>query len=478
MQNYVVRCLFVLLAAGSIASARAAPRNVDLDAWIVSDLTPYLAETLATHPRFRNEAVRFVVMQDGNPQANTSALALALRNQVQDALVDTPGIRVAWQADRIDVNRTVGSQRIDCTADEVHYYIGIEITEARSGRFDVGIRALDLEERSWVSGFGLTWNGMLTAMQHRAWQQFEMDPSFRGDREVPYLESQSDLLAAHLAHSLGCTLLRQVSGEYLVESLSLDGNAVAANDIVELVSNNLALYRALQFTRETAEANSQVEGKAHKIDDDLYQYWITVRPNDASAELPALSASAYIYMPENFIETAAVAELSHPLPQSSSNTLASLQLVELKNRPSWYALQTHTSRDAVLFYLHHQQGNGLVRLADANCERHTKARISRANEYLQFNLPDDDISTARWLPAKSWQAAPEDDSYYVVAVTDNHAARTIARHIEQLPSRCSASLRAGLEGAELRNWYQQFSAIEQRWKSAIEWQIIRVRSVY
>lgn len=467
----------LLLAAVMALPVHAAKRQVDLDTWIVKELTPYIAETLSTHPRFRNEPVRFVVMEDANPQPHSSALALALRDQLRGALVDTPGIRIAWQPDRIDSNRDPGMNGIDCSVDEVHYFIGIEVAEARGGSFDVNVRALDLEERSWVSGFGLSWSGMLTSMQHRAWRQFEPDTSFRGDREVPYTNSQTDMLAAHLAHELGCSLMRQVSGEYRASATTPGGEA-ESDTVLELVSNNLSAYRALQFTRETTEANARIVGKAHRIDHDLYQYWVTVTPVSANSDLPALSASAYIYMPEEFLEAESAASPPEHVASQQNGVLASVQLVELKEHPSWYALQTRTSEDAVLFYLNHQQNNGLVRLSDSSCGKFSKARISRVDQYLQFELSTDNLSGGRWLPTSTWQTSPDEDSYYVLAATDTQAARAIASHIETLPQRCGSSVRPGLEGSELKNWLKGFFAIADHWKAEIDWKIIRVKSVY
>jgi hypothetical protein len=473
-----IQAALAILVLALAAAAAAAPRQVNLDSWIETELTPYIAETLSTHPRFRNEPVRFVVMQDGNPQPHSSALALALRDQLQDALVDTPGIRIAWQPDRIDSNRDPGMNGIDCTADEVHYFIGIEVAEARGGKFDVSVRALDLEERSWVSGFGLSWQGLLTAMQHRAWRQFEPDVSFRGDREVPYSNTQTDLLAAQLAHELGCTLMRQVSGEYRADAAIAVSDGVTSDAIVELVGNNLSAYRALQFTRDSADANARISGKAHRIDHDLVQYWVTITPKTASSDLPVLSASAYIYMPETYLEAGRVADISTPASGQGNDILSSVQLVELEDHPSWYALQTRSTTDAVLFHLNHQQNNGLVRLSDAGCGKFSRARISRANQYLRFNLPTDTLSGGRWLPAKAWQVNPEEDSYYVVAATDTQAARALANHIEQLPQRCGTAVRPGLEGAALTDWLKGFKAIADHWKTDIDWKIIRVKSVY
>ncbi len=58
----------------------AASRHVDLDAWLVNDLTPFLKEQLNVHPRFKGEPLRFVVLQNGKPQASSNSLALRIRD--------------------------------------------------------------------------------------------------------------------------------------------------------------------------------------------------------------------------------------------------------------------------------------------------------------------------------------------------------------------------------------------------------------
>jgi hypothetical protein len=286
------------------------------------------------------------------------------------------------------------------------------------------------------------------------------------------------LLAAHLAHELGCSLMRQVSGEYHADANPGNGDGAMTDAILELVSNNLAAYRALQFTRDTSAANARIVGKAHRIDQDLYQYWVTVTPTTASGDLPAISANAYIYLPEEYLQ----ADIATSLPEIGAlprdGALTSIQLVELEERPSWYALQTQTSKDAVLFYLNHQQSNGLVRLSDSRCGKFSKARVSRADQYLQFHLPTDTLSGGRWTPASTWQTVPGEDSYYVVAASDTQAARAVGGHIERLPQRCGTSVRQGLEGAALEEWLQGFKAIADHWKTDIDWKIIRVKSVY
>lgn len=467
-----------LLSLATIGNA--APKPVELERWIDTELAPYVSTQLSSLPRFRNETLQFVVMKDGKPQSIASALALSIRDRLQGALMDTPGIRIAWQADRPKYSRLPGSLAVDCSADAVHYYIGIELSELRAGEFELGVRALDLEDRSWVTGFGKTWTGSLTAAQQRDWRDVGTDAAFLGEREVPFEASQTDLLAADLAHEIGCALLQQTAGEYVavpVSDLEPEPDAV-----IELVTNNLAAYHALQLTKTASDANAAIEAKAHRVDDDLYQVWVTVRPLKASDELTDISASAYVYMPQAFLAAERVSMSPTPSATRSGAVLANLKLVELDDRRSCnsrsecFALQASSHSDAVVFFLNHQLNHGLVRLGD--CEQRATARVVRANKSVSFSLIKDSMGSGKWQAGDRWDLNPSKDTYYAVAASDAKAARAIARHIERLPLRCSPSLRSGLQGPELQAWLDELNAIADHWSSRVDWQVIRVETLY
>ncbi|HSD70969.1 MAG TPA: hypothetical protein VLB07_15530 [Woeseiaceae bacterium] len=482
MSARLARCLLPVLTLAACMPAFAASRSPELEHWLDQELVPYVADQLSTHPRFRNESLQFVVMKDSNPQPVSSALALALRDRLQDALMDTPGIRIVWRPEQSLPGRIAGSGEVDCSADKVHYYIGLELTETRAGEFAFELRALDLEDRSWVAGFGKSWSGALTAAQHRAWREVATDQSFLGERDVPFTGSQTDLLAARLAHKLGCSLLQQVAGEYIATSGA--GEAGETAGMIELVTNNLAAYHALRVATDGSEANATIEARAHKVDEDLYQYWVTVRPNAAASDLKAISASAYVYIEEQFN----AAELVTALPPVSYTRqgamLSGLRLVELddvrscSNRRDCFALQTRSNEDAIVFFLNHQLNHGLVRLAGEDCTQRATARVIRANESVNFSLLADAPGGGEWLPGEKWELSPSMDTYYVLAASDNKAARALARHVERLPLRCTASVRQGLKGGELQRWLAELETIADHWKTEIDWQLIRVRNLY
>jgi len=512
--------LAVALLAGPQTSNAA--KNPDLNTWVSRDLTPYVSEQLTAHPRFKGELVRFVVFKNGNPTPTSDELAVSLRDQLADAVIDVPGVRVGWSYSASDTKPDISA--IDCSKDSIHYYIGLEISEAGNGQYKVDLRALDLEDRSWVTGFSRTWQGKLSRSEQHAFHRSASDQSFKGQRSVPFSDDQSDLLAAFLAHDLGCSLLRQVSGEYRVtleddeenkeDKTDKEDTDVQINGVVELVSNNLADYRALQLAPETEQANAVLKGKAHHVDGDLYQYWITIAATDSSSDLPPISASAYVHLPgmyagqrQGSYQTRPHARSTTTLPrsliaQSDADVLSSIRIVELQGahvcssgsvsiqKPiqrgsslqDWlddcFALQVKTKEDAVVFFLNHQLNHGLVRLSGRECSSRAEARIARANEPMEYALPLLSLTRDASSRAKAWQLDPDADVYYAIAVSDSKAARALSRQLEQLPNRCSISVHPGLEGIRLENWMNEFSATVDRYQPHVDWQAIRVRNVF
>ena len=188
-----------LLQFALIAPALSLAATPSLDQWIQNSLVPELSVHIDSHPRFRGETLRFVVLDDGQPAAISNELSIAVRDKLRDEIIDRTDARIAWQAGLDKFSRNSESSRIDCTASEAQYYIGIEISEAKPGRHRLEIRVLDVVEQTWVSGAGYSWQGSLTAMQQRALRTPDTDNAWLGQRVVPFESSQTDLLAEQLA---------------------------------------------------------------------------------------------------------------------------------------------------------------------------------------------------------------------------------------------------------------------------------------
>jgi hypothetical protein len=388
----------------------------------------------------------------------------------------------------------------------VHYYIGISVSRRIDGLYAVNVRALDLEDRNWVSGFGKAWQGTLTTIQQRAVRQTQADATFRGARDVPFAGDESDLLAAHLAHELSCALLRETGGRYVVSTNQQAEPGDNLTATVELVSNNLAAHDALELTDDEQKINATLSGKAHRIDGALYQYWLTVTPTDPGNELSTLSASAYVLLPGYRLageapppqtladESGATVSVPHgggdallgPLRVLKSQDRhicsrqgsASIQATSYgESQPPCSVLVADSRADAIVFVLEYQANYGLVRLGDAACRERTAPHVVTRDRPMRYPLPFATIGSGEMRESKEWRATPGVDTYYAFAVSDSRAAREFANHIDTLPLRCNSSIRRGLENNALYRWLEEFAVLAERHAPHVGWRAIEVKDV-
>ncbi len=459
-----IRHLSALLIILTTVNAAAATRERDLERWLDRDAIPFVKQQLLEYPRFKGETVMFVVLEDNAPATFSNALTLSLRDRLLDAALDTPGVTIAWRQGR--ANAQHGNAAIDCTRDDVHYYIGIDLSRQLDDSYKVSIRALDLEDTSWVTGFGKSWQGQLSMTQRRALHQKSVDPSFRGTRDAPFTADENDLLAEHLAHELACALLRQTGGDYIVPGNSSDDTTRAIDNTIELVSNNIAAISAIELTADPELANAELTGKAHQIDGELYQYWLTVIPLGEDSDLSSLSVSAYLLRP-----TVSIAE-----EQAGHAAARATVAMPVKQQGALIGKYSF-SNDAVVYFVEHQPHYGLVRLDDGACRNRSAATLVRAGDPLKFPVLYTHSRNSEAVKTDTWYVTPKRDTYYAIALSDEKAARRMANLLDQLPNRCSASTRPGLTGLALQNWLHEFSLLAEKNSQFIDWRAIEIRDV-
>jgi hypothetical protein len=511
-----VKRLAIVLALVIALPAAAKERN--LDRWFDQDLVPFVASQLVEHPRFKGETVMFVVLEDNAPASVSNALALSLRDRLLDAALNTAGVSIGWQQAGTPAAR--GTQPVDCTHDDVHYYIGLELSQHLDGTHGVTIRALDLEDRNWVTGFSKSWKGQLSTVQRRAARESLADKTFRGARDVPFSADETDLLAAHLAHELSCALHRQTSGSYVVAVELEDGNTGNLSATAELVGNNLARQDALELTNDAARVNASLSGKAHRIDAALFQYWLTVTPKNPDDELSTLSASAYVLMPGYRLANDSDARTGSPpsvLPEDAGAgkiTLSASQSIAMPSavgdpllgplrifesnsatacgdtagpalRRTTYGdvsascslLAANSRSDAIVFVLENQANHGLVRLGGPTCRERTSPHVVTRGQLMRYPIPYTSLGNSQTREAPQWLVSPGVDTYYAFAVTDSRAARQFANHFDVLPVRCNSGLRPGLKNNALQRWLDEFAMLAARHARHVDWRAIEVKDV-
>jgi hypothetical protein len=489
---------FSLLAAGADATER------NLDRWFDRELLPYVTSQLVTHPRFKGESVMFVVFEDNVPAPVSNALAISLRDRLLEAALNEPGVIVGRRQG--GAAASPGGQPVDCTHDDVHYYVGIALSRRIDGTYGVSVRALDLEDSNWVSGFGKTWQGALSSVQQRAAREVRSDATFRGARDVPFAADESDLLAAHLAHELSCALLRETGARYIVAEHPAADATDELTATVQLVGNNLARHDALELTGDEQQVNATLSGAAHRIDGALYQYWLTVTPTDPGAELTTLSSSAYVLLPgyrlaaEPDPQQPAVASLraTVAIPHGGGDALLGpLRILKSQDRrvcarsdsasmrttnygesePQCSVLIADARADAIVFVFVHQANYGLVRLGGPECRERTAPHVVTQGRAMRYPVPFTAIGSSEMRETAEWRIAPGVDTYYAFAVSDARAGREFANHIDALPLRCSQSLRRGLENNALHRWLEEFAVLAERHAPHVGWRAIQVKDV-
>ena len=462
--------IVLALIAGSPAFAAAAERN--LDRWVENELIPHVRQELQTHPRFSGETVMFVVLEDNAPATQTNALALSMRDRLLDAAVDTPGVTIGWRQGRSDAHH--GTEAVDCTRDDVDYYIGLDVSQEIDNSYSVSVRALDLAERTWVSGFNKSWRGQISMLQRQALRDRQTDTTFLGAREVPFSATQNDLLARHLAHELSCALMRQTNGDYVVPSNGVDDDGFETT--LELVSNNIAANEAIELTTDASLANAEILGKAHHIDGALFQFWLTITPVGTETELTTLSASAYVLLPDRmYAAEGSDVEVSEP-PVAPVIMRDNSSVMPANRSRSQHGPQTFND-DVVVYFLEHNARDGLLRAGDRKCRDRARAHIVRGGEILDFPIFTPSRRTTRVEVIDEWQSHPIHDTYYAIAVTDERLARRIANHVDYLPMRCGAMTRKGLTGIELEEWLDELATIAASSAHAFDWRAIEVKEV-
>ncbi len=496
--------LFVLWTWAPLTSAK----DAGLDHWFDAELVPYLDEQLGAHPRFKGETLMFVVLDGNAPTANSNELALSLRDRLLDAARKVSGVRIGWlQSNGLE------NGPVDCSRDDVHYYIGLELSRRMDGRYELELRAQDVEDRSWVNGFAKSWRGHLDRIQQQAARNAATDDTFLGARGAPFTLAEVDLLARRLAHDLSCELARQTYGEYVVADVAPPGAGGELDAAIELINHYISTHPSIAVTGNGDQVNAELAGKAFRIDGSLHQFWLRVTPNGRDGDLATLSASTYVVLPDARTSSA---HSSLPRPRQAPIRAATVQSGKLSmprsgkgailgplsvadpahlrqcdvgpgllrattyrpNRRQCSLLEADLHANAVIFVLQHQAQLGLVRPGGDGCRTRTKASVVRRGESLRFPIAPFRAETGEMQETNDWHLAPQRDTYYAIALGDARSARRLANHIDRLPIRCGERSQPGLRNAELRDWLEEFALLAAQSAGHIDWRALEIKNVY
>ncbi len=485
-----VGCLLLCMALGLAAGCQSNPTRTGGDlttadqglfAWVDGALTPYLAEQLARHPRFKGEPVLLVAMTGADVLPDIDALSHSLRSRVMDSLLETPGVNLHWRPAVRPWRHHRRPTQADCRDSRaVHYFIGIDISPVPGGEVRARVRALDLRDETWVAGFSKHWQGRLSAAQASAWRQRHPDEYLRGLRVLPFGPDQLDLLAAYLAGNLSCLLRGDPNEERLVHLASPPGSDPQLRTTLELVENYLARFRAVRATDDASRAVLILQGKKHPIHGNLHQIWTSLRSREGHQRI---DTEAYVRL--NPGQRPGSDEEQPPTRAAAISTplLSGLQLVSPREpgpcgaavdfEPAGnhvaandcVAVQVDVADDARLFLLRHSPDAGLRRLHPASCRRpQTEPGSGGRGSRLRIVTAPGEQQGYR---------ASEAATLYAVAVSGSQLRRQVTAHMQQLASDCDAGRQS--TGPRMDSWLVRLEDLLQTHPMQSDWQAVRIR---
>jgi hypothetical protein len=426
--------LILLLGAGCSHDPRRSIQgdHSSLQAWVDTDLAPYVAQQLGQHPRFKGEPVIIVRLDGDDIQPDIDGLTRSIRDQVMDGLLKTPGVHVPWQPQQQPEQHHRTLDQLQCgRLRDASYFIGIEIARTASEQFRVAVRALDVREGEWVSGFTRHWSGSLTLSELRALQVRRTDESLRGLRVLPFSAGQPDLAATYLANNLSCLLRQQDVEDLRIKVQTNPSDTPQLRTLLGLIGNNLSRYREVQVTDAGRQANFELRGETHMIQPDLYQVWVILNPVDSGIHLAGMDTATYIRT--RLVDNSAG---KRSVPREASGLKPAIARMELVRRAQGYGNQDACRNEQLgcplleldveqadqVFVFAHGNKDGISQLS-GSCDRTVSAQ-PQSGMYL-YHFPEARYTPSDWI------------TVYALATSGAEAGRQLRQLRQDLPDACS-----------------------------------------
>ena len=484
-----------------------------LDNWLEETLVPYLVEQFGKHPRFKEQPILLVRMHNDDVEPHIDELTDHIREKIIDALVRKPGLDLYWRPAIRPHKHHQSLADISCgDSRKINYYIGIDCRLSNFGQtLSVKVRALNLAENKWVSGFGRSWQGRPTAVQLAALQREHPDEYLRGLRPLPFSSRQPDLLAVYLARNLSC-LLRDGDADDLV--VHVQDPSANTPDIFKttpkLVGKYLGRFREVAVTDDANQANVALITAVHSIDKNMYQIWVSARERRAKKYLPGAETEAYVLVetqPQRLMTDIHQVRLQEPAPELEPAwqppvLIAAFNLVtpddqrvcataypwragkrRLNNHDhlttgSCLAVEMRLSHPAHIFVVGQDATGELTRVFPSNCpDFQTIDGFIRSGELFQFPPLYDPGPAVLELEGR-----PGLERLYAIAITARGLADRLAYQLDELQGLCQPGrsfpemLSAGnsrQSHERIEQWQRYLNRLVAQYPEKVQWREFR-----
>jgi hypothetical protein len=467
------RLFTLLVTLGTLLSAGCAQQptrpvqseNSSLQQWLDTELAPYLAQQLGQQPRFKRESVILVRLDGPDIQADIDGLTRSMRDQLMDNLLTDAGVRLPWQPQQQPAQHHRRLDKAECgRIRDANYYIGIEITRSATAQYRVSVRALDVRAGEWVSGFGKSWSGALTAGELRALHERRSDESLRGLRVLPFSSGHPDLAASYLANNLSCLLRQQDEEDLVIYVESLKSDQPGLRTLLSIIGNNLSRYREVRVTDLRKEANFILHGEAHEIQSGLYQLWVILHPKNSGEHLIGMDTATYVRLlpagggagPRRRVnkvrsEKPAIAGMElvrrHSEPDEGSGCTEQVGEAAggqaVKGCP---VLELNVERADQVFVFVHATKDGVSRLSAGNCANAGEPAADTAVKR-SYLFPAGRFSDSDW------------PTVYAIAVSGPDLAQQFTGLLQILPDACANAAGMGPDNNGMQQWLDKLDRL-------------------
>jgi len=290
----------IVLLPGVLPSSLRAADHPDLETWLNADLLPYLENRMARHPRLKGEPFKIVAITDGEIVADMDGLTAYIQQRMMDKLQSVTGAHLI-QPLPVKPWPEVGSlDDVDCHLNNaIHTEVTIETTtSAITQHTRVAVQALDLVQHEWVQGFKNVWTGKLNPLEQQRLAQRYTDRSLQGSRELPFDDTQSDLLASDLAHGISCALQGRSKTDVALFTVSQPAKTpVFFKNIAGMLNRYLGRFPEVQAGVVRDAADAVLRLNVQQIDGHLYQVWVDdIRDDRQRIRLTGLEVPVYVQL--------------------------------------------------------------------------------------------------------------------------------------------------------------------------------------
>ncbi len=283
---------------GSTFSGSSSENHVHtFNDWVDCELLPYVEDEMARNTWLKGRPFKVVAMRDDEILPEISNLSAELRKKITDRLAMTWGVIPVWNPARKPWKHHRNLAELQChDLKPAAVYIGLDCRRSpiNPELLQVSVRALDLQEKTWVPGFGIAWSGPGNPPELAALAVSNPDEHLLGLRPFPMNGDQADLVAEYLAENLSC-LVRESGEEDVRIYQHITGSHNHFVDIsFRLVDNYLNKFRDVTIVENPEIANILLKWEFFDLGNGLHQLWIQCTYLNDGKRIPGTDTGVYV----------------------------------------------------------------------------------------------------------------------------------------------------------------------------------------